>query len=390
MINYYKKYVKYKNKYNLIKHGGSLNAKHPDVSLPQKKHMFVTNKLIGAGDRESRTRVRKIIESMNYTTTTELHLISEDASVAFKFDELMNNQLLEDTYKYLGRGSYTAVFGIKQSEKMFVLKIIMTNPDPLVEKYMLDKKLLPLNIPDILYYGKLTIFDRPDDLYYIISPYYDTKFSILSFANKKKLLSDLLNSLIYLNTLYYFIGDLKLDNLGFDHEFNYVIIDYDMNTLTKYRTAAGYLTFKSTGTYTPLYALNSESAERFDKIDTLALADIIFSLFFTKLNKGGQYIKTIDALYFEKNVALNKDKLIILPGRGRSHVVSVSNLSNLPLIKAFIASIKCLDSIDPANCLILKTILINDNGGLLHYAYDKIPSYSDILKLIFSMNAISI
>jgi hypothetical protein len=114
----------------------------------------------------------------------------------------------------------------------------------------------------------------------------------LTLENKVTLMNNCLQFLEELNYLNIYYKDLKLDNIGYDEHFNYIVLDYDESTLFEEREIPRFFNhafYHMSNTYPPLYFvhMNAEIMEGkrkieerpYNKLHLLGLANL-FILFF--------------------------------------------------------------------------------------------------------------
>ena len=170
--------------------------------------------------------------------TNNSKIIADNKSIEFIFDDDKNTALIGENCNYFKAGSYTAVYVIKEPNNDVNLLLRLTTIDSGImfetDAYNDNKKLdITKNLPDYLYYGILNVGEKKYN-YAIVKIYKVMDDMLLENINNRKLFfRKLLQLLMKLESKNYLINDLKPDNIGYDVEFNPVIIDYDSKTITQ-------------------------------------------------------------------------------------------------------------------------------------------------------------
>jgi serine/threonine protein kinase len=366
-----------------------------------------------------------IIKNINNLTNKFLKGTHGTAIYNFSFNDTNKKETKESTY--IGAGSFTAVFGITQigSTKKLVLRVQDTiteeQNDSFIEKYKLEKNILPNNLPLILFYGELLNTDGNSfvpNYFYTIMEYCNTDFDSLSEKHKILIIKSLCNALEILSDNKYFLHDLKLDNIGFNDRNDAIIIDYDAKTLIKYLNTGVYINDVLTGTYLPCYVMipsilkyyeftnyNQFLKEKHDKHAVMGFADIIVRLFFDKLFmnplKTSYYSDPVRILYSGNVCYDNNDNVLKLntPKKfckydNETQVMklaspgvfndTIQNLSDLDKINQYVQFIYSKKDYSSELSSLLKKILFDkdNNKGLLHPDYERITTYKEINKIL--------
>jgi hypothetical protein len=181
----------------------------------------------------------------------------------------------------------------------------------------------------------------------IITKTYNTVYTDASNLTNTQKFTFLYNNIIMLKFFEengYFLGDYKIDNIGFDNEINTILIDYDIDTLQTFSKSNTYLELDKeenvtnvtfTRSYTPKYIkINKKNHySKYNKFSVGGLAEIIFNL----------------QIKFTKNPIEIPDKLSFKSSR-KLTILSDDNLEN--------------------------------DLHLNSIEYDLIPTYSEILEIL--------
>lgn len=269
-----------------------------------------------------------------------------------------------DKCDYYKKGSNTAVYIVKKNNigEDLILRITI-NPNFEISKYRHDINLnIKNNLPDYLYYGIINVPKKIKYHYSICKKYhvmndmikddYDYTTNIynytiiISFNDRWIFFQNLLKLLMHLELKDYLINDFKLDNIGYDDNYNPIIIDYDQDTINKEIKT---MTYQCHIIYNTTYVKS--------KSTLIGFTFFIFKLFFDKEFNTWQWIQ---------------DKKI----KNRSHYCF--NFNNFPNIFKLVG--KKLDVPDK-NFHILKNIIqyeVNRNYGIVSkypQTYQEIYNY---------------
>jgi hypothetical protein len=381
---------------------------------PIKLDLQLTNHNMNGGNGVHPNRILRTMNNLTYK-----YVIGKDANqneYVFYFND-DNTKTFKNNSKYLGAGDNTAVFVIEckkpdDFQKNIVLRVSGREYDnkKFIIKYNNDVSVVDQALPKILFYGELKdhLGNSFEPSYkHTIMLKYMTNFDILSAHNKLLILKSLLHTLIKLDEAGYFLFDLKLDNIGYDNEYNCILIDYDMDTLVKYKKGAHeYIPddLKYVGTYIPLYVMKSmQDLERdghnkligskYDKFSVAGIATIIVDLFFKPIQYINAILKKNDPnvnlrvlyiggeFYDADNNRLNYEEADFSNNK-RWSIHGTQNISNINIMTDFIEKLICIDDINMDSCMLLKKILLDNvtDSGLMHPIYENIPAYNQILQ----------
>lgn len=177
---------------------------------------------------------------------------------------IKNNTTYEKKVKCTGNMLYDAIYNnpdqhnvllsiglkdIKSHEIFADLNLIMkttfnSNPhryhiEDFIEKWSIHKKTYPKNIINIYAYGKINILSGDSVLNYILTERYNTftssNASIIKYENRLKFIASLfhlINSLILKDK---YIRDLRLENIGYDSDYNVVLTNYNEITILDFK-----------------------------------------------------------------------------------------------------------------------------------------------------------
>lgn len=331
-----------------------------------------------------------------------------DISSRYKFYYDETNIKVLNGSKYLGKGSNTTVMSILQTNGrpetngvQCVIRITeLTNAFD-VEKYKSDKILCGRYVPDAYYFGNIHAKNNVI-LSYVIVPKYEVfsknNIKILSESAKRHYLLDLLECLNLLQENGYVLWDLKIDNVGYDYNYNCVLIDYSHETILK-----SYI-LKAPNTYYPTYIIinsvfydgthykqNVNSIFNFIKLSVAGLADVILNLFFEI--KIGENISSasLSNLHYGGNFqSVNGNSTISLHlydttvHNSNWHTKSFMNLINAEKIKEYLELLEIQgEDVDGYKKMLLTTLFnYSSCSGLLSPEYSKIPTFKEVLETI--------
>lgn len=184
----------------------------------------------------------------------------------FKIDEIMNNNCLKydifldklfiepcdnnignKRHKILGKciaaGTFTAVIGVRDIsknknfiDKKLIMRIFSMRHQTMrnfISRWKHDKQLYTENIIDIYFYGN--VIGAKERTRYVMTKMYrtfnDATLDTMEFNKKIMLVNNLLILCDRIRTSGKYIRDLKLENIGFDENYNIVLIDYEEITI---------------------------------------------------------------------------------------------------------------------------------------------------------------
>jgi hypothetical protein len=312
-------------------------------------------------------------------------------SVVLQFNDSINNNSVGES-KYLDYGSFTAVFAVNcinntttiplSMTEVLILRLVNYDPDSdkvekLVTKYKEDKRLVPENMIDIYAYGNvLEAIGTGIVGQYVLTKTYLNHNDIMNFSYKQKLklFTDLIRLLDKLKQKEYFYRDLKFSNIGAEiraDEIRFIILDYDPITIltreNSFFNAPGRCDHYCAGTLAPYYLVSDfykgsqDWLNRYDKIYSKALSEIILILFF---RNDESFKLTLGILY---DVDYHSTKSLIENDNPYSRLLTA--LSNVNPI---------YDEIDSHQ----KNVLIALMKNLLHREYQQILLPRDILTVM--------
>ena len=172
-------------------------------------------------------------------TLTNPYLYFENCKKSFMFDRTINTKKDINGSEYLGKGAFTAVFGIlDENGKSYILRIEETKTHTDLNQFILqwknDKTKFPKNIIDIFSYGTAIVNGVIVGTYTITKKYgdYNNLFK-LNFYQKNKFVYNMLTFLNELKQKNIYYRDFKYDNIGYDNDvdLNFIVLDYDNITL---------------------------------------------------------------------------------------------------------------------------------------------------------------
>jgi hypothetical protein len=189
--------------------------------------------------------VNTIIKTMDISTNNIL--VNQAKSREFTF--INNNQKLENKFPYFSKGNNTAVYQIVKkvdrdnllSDNPMILKIVTSHFRNLLDTYITDLQSAQIKpyLMTIHQLGRLFVqkglFAEKIGYYMICKKYYRSDDIMrLPYSEKIELILQLIDLLIYLESVNLFLYDLKLDNIGYsitqEGKKQLKIIDYDTNT----------------------------------------------------------------------------------------------------------------------------------------------------------------
>ena len=317
--------------------------------------------------------------------------------LVFKFSDEHNKKKIYNS-NYLGKGANTSVFAIKQikpieDDKLYVIRIFedtISSVKQLIEKnYIRDKNNFIKAIPNMYCYGEILNIDGKqihseyNNLCYVITELYNTNFDSLNFSHKIKIFINLLELLDDAYNKKYFFWDLKFENIGYDDDYNCIMIDYDDRCVIQFPVDNP---FYYGGTYVAVYitclmALGNQHGKNtqqieyeydkellpekyHDKLGICGLPDIIFNFFFVGNN------------FFWSLKQRENDGLIL-------H--SAYNFYDYHQLQQNIKKFEKIYKKDKYNEFYnnIYNLLIDDNAnGILSLYYDKVPSYKKMIDII--------
>jgi len=316
--------------------------------------------------------------------------------LVFQFVDEYNTQKKHGS-KYLGKGANTVVCAIKKNkpigeDKIYIIRIFESNIETTTNfinnNYKRDKINFTNAIPNIYCFGK--ILDKTGNniysdsmgsyLCYTITDLYNTSFDKLKFYNKIKIFVNLLQLLNDAQQKKYFFWDLKYDNIGYDDNYNCIMIDYDERCVIEFPVGNP---FWYGGTYYAVYitclmalghqhGMNTQQIEyendkellpdKFhDKLGICGLPDIIFEFFFFGYNIFGS-IKHRNNYGNILHPAYNFYDYIQL----RQDIKKINKIYTKERYNSFYNDIYDL-------------LIDDDANGILSLYYDKVPSYEKMI-----------
>jgi hypothetical protein len=349
----------------------------------------------------------------------------------YYFDNHNNKKDKNNITKYMDAGGNTIVFSITDisgGHQQYVLKVqkffknkIEEYLDLFLKNYKRDyTELLTNNCPNIYMYGLLSVDDEKETdfcLFYTVMEKYETSISyynkrdkVLTFEQSFNILLEITNRLCKLHSKNYYLRDLKMDNIGFSKNFTPIFIDYDPYICQKYQKDETYPpcdTIFIGNTYYPYYVMEcfitnndniflDEFFGIYEKIESVALGDIILNLFFMPiLNMTYGGLEYIQSIYNGGMFKLeNGEKLILNEIKNGKTIFE--NTSNIEDLNKMLEFIKCFPRVYGGSDDIIKfgrtlrNFLLNsdENKGFLHIDFDKIYNYEDLLRylLLFKDN----
>jgi hypothetical protein len=230
----------------------------------------------------------------------------------FTFDDNLNTKTDINGSKYLGKGGVTAVFSIKDDKgAIYILRIedakTTNDLNKFIASWTTDKTLFPKNIIEIHAYGIAMLDGVIIGTYMITNKYFDfDEILKLNLYKKNIFTKRMLQFIVLLKEHDIFYRDFKLENIGFDNDLNFIVLDYDDITLVRKnspffveclnhykfsnlnRSAAEAVNKKINicyGTFLPLVSKYNYDDRfkntNYDKYYCLALADILLNIYAT-------------------------------------------------------------------------------------------------------------
>ena len=202
-----------------------------------EKTLFISDKPCSRTQTGGHPNPAGVIQQV--ATLKNPYLYFENCERTFTFDKSVNIKKDIANSEYLGRGTFTAVFGIlDENNNKFVLRIEelkKTNElNEFIQQWEKDKEMFPKNVIDIWAYGVAIVQGVIVGTYTITTKYNDyKKIEELNLFQKNIFVRNMLSCLNELqqNNIYY--RDFKIQNIGFDNDIdlNFIILDYDNVTL---------------------------------------------------------------------------------------------------------------------------------------------------------------
>jgi hypothetical protein len=250
--------------------------------------------------------VFRIIKDMNINKNKYLY----DKTNAYKFEFEDNKQSYFGS-NYFAKGNITALYKLKEERPIvrsnLILRVInpsqLSNIDIFIGKYNEDYALFGENMISIFYYGSITLLDG-FRLPYLITQIYADHNNIKRLPEDRKieLMADLLRFNVKLDESGYAYRDLKFENIGYDRDFKFIALDYDMITLVKksnYKPGNIWsndslqrdellMSHLSYGTYPPIYLIEGDYTSldfintipgKINKIASIAIVEILNNMF---------------------------------------------------------------------------------------------------------------
>lgn len=208
-----------------------------------KKALFLTDTIATQLGGDPTTNLEKM------RTNTNNYVTFKDKKIAWIFDE-HNTKTMFDS-KYLGSGTYTAVFSLKLVKNETTFKQLNTNTryilrvvddteaeiDNFIKIWQNDKQKYPKNIIDIFYHGSLILNNTAIARYVMTKHYNDDKEILkLNVFQRQIFMCNMLRFLSLMKQNNIFYRDFKWWNIGFDNtnDLNFIVLDYDSKTLLPY------------------------------------------------------------------------------------------------------------------------------------------------------------
>jgi hypothetical protein len=368
---------------------------------PIKKHLHLSAVGQSGGDPN------EILADVN--NTVNKYMFSTDAKTILNFE---NNPKISKDKKsnYLGKGTFTAVFGVSDVSNDGNIKtnliMRMTDPrqvgtdgnykldengdhieinmDEYIDKWKSDRKILKDKLLDMYMYGDVIDADGFVVAHYTLTKqYYDYEaLRKLSFTDKIKLIGELIQIIANLQKCGYAYRDLKISNIGYEQDANgnkkLIVLDHDLITFL-HHTSNFFDTFDMkicnwmcSGTYPPVYFINEWmdnvifDRKKIDKLCVSGLACTIIDLIY---GQKTDLIRNIDNSYGDADPYYKLYAYFVRSGRCR---VDINKL------------VKPAELSDNSHVFLkaLFTLLFSRN-------YSSIPDFSKLLKAYtkaFSLN----
>jgi len=218
-------------------------------------------------------------------------------SIKLTYQDLSNNALIPDAYKD------NLILRIYESRENNANKADLNVGDTdiyndhqttFINNWMGHKKLFPDNIIDIYLYGDIQLqglYGKKYIGYYIITRKYIVEDYIESFSlnNKIKYLKNTIEFLKKLEDNNYTYRDMKFENSGSDENYNFIVIDYDIDTLLTGIRIKKLMDDKKLGygigTYPFAYLISDDQRFNYKYIYLSGLLDFVSNLFNANYNK---------------------------------------------------------------------------------------------------------
>jgi len=311
--------------------------------------------------------------------------------LTFQFIDEYNTQK-EKNSNYLGKGVNTVVCAIKQikDNNIYVIRIFERDLHSVQKiinhNYKNDKNNFDKAIPNIYCYGRLLNDHDTNptkvELCYMIVDLYHTNFNKLNFCKKIKIFVNLLELLKKAHEKNYFFWELKFDNIGYDNDYNCVMIDYDDHCVKSFPVSDPYW---YGGTYHAVYimgmmalgqqhGLNTQHVndefhkhllpvKYHDKLGICGLPDIIFNFFF---------ISTIKYIFSDIEGENKKGNIRHSAYNFYEYVELRKKIQKYPRIYD-------KDKYNDFYNDIYDLLIDNDANGILSLYYHKVPTYEQML-----------
>jgi hypothetical protein len=266
---------------------------------------------------------RVIIDIPLKFTNENEYIIKDKNNLKFKFHN--NSKAFINDNIYFGCGTFSAIYSIKLEEDLenklipdkykdkLILRIYKNESSDkpkddlkigekdeyndlqsnFIRNWMKHKQLFPNNIIDIYLYGDIqlqTIYGERYIGFYTITRKYIVEDEIKKFTLNNKMLY-LKNTITFLkkleeNNLTY--RDMKFENSGSDSDYNFIVIDYDIDTIINdvdikkliEKNNLGY----SIGTYPFTYLIIDDHNFNYKYIYLTGLLDLVTELFSSNLS----------------------------------------------------------------------------------------------------------
>jgi hypothetical protein len=335
-------------------------------------------------------------------------IIDQSRNFIFKYDS--NNLKTTPESIYLGKGSNTLVMSIQHVGNVHELdnkKLIIRITDSEVfkpEKYVHDVQLVGHCIPKVYMYGKL-IYNQQKIYGYVICKKYhvlnDADIQQIRTQDKQLILNDLVKCLDKLQKAHYVLWDLKIQNIGYDDQYNCIIIDYDETTILEESVPPHANTYYPAYLYIKYFSFNGKyddttlkSHIMLNKVSANGLADVILALFFITTSDQRKVNSSMSHLYHGGNYSSFDGKIINLTNylRDSWHINAFVNLVDCSAIHTYVSVLQPRPMSDEYNKALKKILFDFDTyTGLLSPDYYKIPTYEKVLNdLVMAENAMEL
>jgi hypothetical protein len=299
----------------------SINVSEEDNKLTIPRKILTINKEVIEGGNCGDFPQRVIIDiPLKFSNENEYIITDKNNITRFKFHN--NSKAFINDNIYLGCGTFSAIYSVKLDKstpeinslipdkyKDSLILRIYQNPSSDKQKndlnigdidinndlqsnfikiWMKHKKLFPNNIIDIYLYGDIqlqTIHGIRYIGFYTITRHYivDNKIQKFSLNNKMLYLKNAIEFLKKLEVANLTLRDLKFENSGSDSDYNFIVIDYDDNTILnedeiKKLVESNNLGY-SIGTYPFTYLIMDDQNYNYRYIYLTGLLDIVTELF---------------------------------------------------------------------------------------------------------------